>query len=220
MRTFEEYRSLFPKLYDEVKKIHDGSTRPHRGHGFADHNLPVALMAAIIAPDLRTADKAYVAGLLHSIDRWVEKEEFAPTILRCLELLPKGYFTSQEMEEIFDAVQKHDKKNAEDDSLTLQVLKDADRLINLEPVHIIRSAQWYHEIPAIEIEHLGGLNPDSKWGKARNVIDDFRFCLEWIPWLRVPKAIVRGEVLRTELEAFIVSCERIYHELGLAGKML
>lgn len=222
MRTFEEYRNLFPDLYNEVKRIHGESARPHRGHGFADHNLPVALMATRIAPDLRTADKAYVAGMLHSLDRWVEKGQmgFVTSIYRCLELLPTGYFTSQETEEILDAIVKHDRKNEDDDSLTLQVLKDADRLINLEPVHIIRAAQWYHEIPAIEIEHLGELNPASVWGKACNVIDNLRFTLEWISWLRIPKAKERGEELRTELEAFIVSCERIYHELGLAGKTL
>lgn len=220
MRTFEEYRNLFPDLHDEVKRIHNESVRPHRGHGFADHNLPVALMAAMIAPDLRTADKAYAAGMLHSIDRWVEKAAFEPTVRRCLKLLSKDYFTSQEMEEILDAVVKHDKKNEDDDSMTLQVLKDADRLINLEPVHIIRAAQWYHEVPAIEIDHLGRLNPASKWGKACNVVDNLRFTLEWIPWLRLPKAKARGEELRVEIEAFIASCERVYHELGLARKDL
>jgi hypothetical protein len=219
MRSFEEYRHLFADLYEAVKLGHLASARQHQGHGL-DHDVAVAQMTARIAPDQRTADKAWAAALIHSTDRVVEEGQLETILRQYLRHLPAAYFTAEELEEIFVAVMRHGEKNKDDDSLTLQVLKDADRLINLELLVTIRGAQFYPNIPAIELEHIGHKNPKSTYKGPCNSLDNMRTCLEWVEWIRLPKAKERVRKSAQRLEQFIEDCEAIYHELGLAGVKL
>lgn len=221
MRSFEEYRTLFAGTYNYVKKSHLESKHPHRGHGL-DHDVAVAQMAAIIAPDERTAEKAWVAGICHSADRVVGRDdkEFEILVRQYLSCLPDGYFESSEAEEILVAALKHSERNKDDDSLTLQVLKDADRLVNLQLLIVIRCGQFYPEIPSIELEHIGRMNPQSTFKYPCNSLDDLRNCFDWVDWLRIPEAKKRGGKLATSLCNYIREAEEPFYEMGLAGVVL
>lgn len=221
MRSFEEYRAVFSGLYQSVKKSHAESTHPHRGHGL-DHDAAVAQMGAIISQDNRTADKVWVAGMCHSADRVVGRDdkEFETLARQHLSCLPDGYFERSEVEEVLVATLKHGEKNKDDDSLTLQNLKDSDRLINLQLLVVIRCGQFYPEIPPIELEHIGRMNPNSTFKYPCNSLDDLRNCFDWVDWLRNPEAKRRGEKLAASLRRYIEEAEEPFYEMGLAGVVL
>jgi len=224
---FECYRSRFPTLYDAWELVHDASKRAHSGHG-KDHDAAVAMMTQRIAPDERTAEMAWVAGLLHSIDHLVGKESYEETLDS---LLTQVYmdFDPPEIAEIRDAVLKHNGRNEPSDSLTLVTLRDADRLINIQPLVIIRSGQFHPSIAAIELEHIGKnpggrLNPESTYHDPKSVRDALVSCLEWESdpnfCLRLPAAIEIGKRDFQYLREFLARCEEPFHNLGLAGVRL
>jgi hypothetical protein len=215
MPDFKEYRTRFKRLYAKVKALHQESSGAHRGHGL-DHDVAVAQMAALIAPDPRTGDKAWVAGLIHSTDHLVDKVILEST-LRDLVKRVDGYFTLAEREEIFVAAFKHWRLNEDDDSLTLQVLKDADRLVNLNVLTAIRGGQFLPNIPAIEINQLGRLNPKSTYSEPASVLDNVRYVHAFVQMSRTEKAKKMGEELGRKLEQFIKDAEQMYYDLDLAG---
>ena len=90
MKTFEEYRETFREFYELIAKSHRESQRPHRGHGL-DHDVTVAQIAAQIAPNAQIAEKAWCAGMPHSIDRMIERGNTVlveETIRNILSFLP------------------------------------------------------------------------------------------------------------------------------------
>ena len=222
-QLFETYRNRFAALYQAVLEGHKNAERPHRGHGL-DHDVTVAQLAATIAPDERTGEKAWVAALLHSTDRTVEKgnttkvESFIGVYLK---ELPEGYFSNTEVEEIFVAVMRHTELNQGDQSLTQQVLMDADRLANLQAAVIIRAGQFQPTIPALELQYLDSINPQSTYHEPKSVIDDLRANIrEYIPKLRLPQAISLGTKLGSRLQAYIDMVQDDYRSIGLDGVIL
>lgn len=228
-QTFEHYRQLFPDLYAAVKGFHLGSSRSNRGHGF-DHDVAVAQMAAQISPDEKTAEKAWVAGLLHTTDRLVENRAELEKVLQNHLLIVRDLFTAWEIDEIYQAVLRHDQPNRLGDTLTQQVLMDADRLVNLQPLIVARAGQHYPDMPAIELQYIGKqpveqrTNPASSYGRPMNVMDDVRGVLEWEHdpqfCLRIPAAIERGKEQFAYIREFLTRAEQAYAELGLAGMEL
>lgn len=227
MKKFEEYRATFTAFYNAVAKAHRNSARPHRGHGL-DHDVTVAQIAAMIAPDERTAEKAWCASLLHSIDRMVEKNEdkelFAKNVADAtasltINFLPPGYFTTEEEIEIWRAACRHGELNQEDQSITQQVLMDADRLANLQPAVVIRAGQFMPELPAFEFEYLAGeRNLETTYYNPKSVLDDLRNNIaEYVPKLRLPKAKELAAGYVATLEGFISALEKSYRDIGLVG---
>lgn len=224
-RAFQDYRTLFADLYESVGRMHVMSPNQHRGHGL-DHDVTVAQTAVLVAPDEKTADKAWVAAMIHSTDRLVEPAQLEPTLQMYAGKLVH-FFGPAEVTEILTAVKRHDKFNERDDSLTQQVLMDADRLVNLQPLLIVRAGQHYAHVPAIEVEHIGKENPNGRSNPAstfrepRNVLDDIRGSLEWESdpkfCLRLPEAKRRGAEYFQYLRDFIEKAETPYRELGLVG---
>lgn len=216
MREFKQYREQFADLYAAVKKNHQTSGHQHRGHGL-DHDAAVAQMGALIAPDDEWAKEAWAAGIIHSTDRiYPNKDEFDFAMRRYADILRKS-FKETEVGSIIVSVLVHSEKNNDGDSFLTKILKDADRLINMQPLIVTRGAQHTPEIPAIELEYLGRRNPASTFRNPCNCMDNLRHVIEWVSWLRLPKAKFLGQELADYLQDYINRAEKTYHELGLAG---
>jgi hypothetical protein len=185
-----------------------------------DHDVTVAMLAVRIAPDERTADKAWAAAMLHSIDRLIPKGDDPRSLTwSCGAELPSGFFSTSEVAEICEAACRHGEMNQPDQSVTQQVLQDADRLANLQLTVVIRSGQFQPEIPAFEFEFLSGKrNPASTYYEPRNILDDFRTMLiDYPPSLRTPAGKELGARYARDLQDFISKVEASYEELDLRG---
>ena len=213
----EQYQPRFTELYRYVKNLHAQSVTGERGHGL-DHDVLVAEFARYICPVESLLDKVWVAGMLHSIDRMVDESEVEKTIREALLLVSQ--FTDTEREEVFQAVLRHSERNQDDQSPIQIVLMDADRLANLQMVIAIRAAQFRPNIPPLEIEYLDGQNPASTYRDPRSILDDLRHCIEWVGWLRIPKAKEMGGELEKNICSYIEKVAEPYELLGLAGKKL
>ncbi len=217
MSAFEEYRERFQEFYDAVKRLHETSKRPHRGHGL-DHDVTVAALAIWLAPDARTAELAFCAGLLHSVDRIVEKGAYVRDIVAAhLEYLPSGYFTREELDDIFESVMRH-REPRDDDSLVQCVLMDADRLANIMLSVVIRAAQLYAEVPAMEFGYLAGRrNPRTTWDEPCSALDGVRVCYEMLHPMRTPRGRDLANRYAAQLAVFVAGVEKQYADLGLVG---
>ena len=227
MLTFGYYRDKFARLYEAVKAAHEQSATGHSGHGL-DHDVSVAMMAVLIAIESGMGKSqtdqtamAFVAGLIHSTDTVVGKDKEVRQLDFLLGHLPNG-FTSGQVAEIAEAVLRHTEfkdRNVETRKLTQRILMDADKLVNLNPLHIIRAGQHYPSIPAIELQFIGTRNPASTHHQPTSIIEDLYDSLEWIEpgWFHLPNAQRRAEKMSRQHRAFITEAEEMFHELGLAG---
>lgn len=216
MRTFEEYRERFRALHDAVKRLHESSKKPHRGHGL-DHDVTVAMLGVRVAPDARTAELAFCGGLLHSVDRIVEERIVREVLAAHLEYLPDGYFTPEELDDIFESVMRHEKPR-HDDSLLQQVLMDADRLANIMLSGALRAAQYFADKPALEFEYLAGeRNPTTTWDDACSALDGVRVTYQMLHPMRTPRGIDLAKRYAAQLAVFVAGVEEQYADLGLVG---
>ena len=216
--SFESQKNKFLDFYNKVKEGHHLSQRQHNGHGL-DHDVTVGQLVLAISPDNRTADKAWCAAMLHSTDRIVENGAVKDHMKECLQYLPVDFFTKEEVVEILEAALRHGELSQNDQSLTQQVLMDADRLANLMPAVIIRSGQFRPSIPAFEFEYLDGKpNPASTYREPKSILDDLRISItEYLPQFRVSMAIELAHRYARQLEAHIQSVEESNKELSLSN---
>lgn len=212
------YQPRFPVLYGHIKRMHLESTTGESGHGL-DHDVLVAEFAVFICPDPTYEDMVWVAGMLHSLDR-VVGDEAAPLAIRdALELL-RDHFTEAQRSEILDAVLRHSELNRDDQSFTQVVLMDADRLANLQMAIPIRAGQFRPSIPPLEMEYLDAMNPESTYRAPRSILDDMRHGLQWVAWLRTPKAKELGAEAERDIRTYLELVAKPYRLLGLADKKL
>jgi len=219
-----ERRNRFTGFFNRCITFHfelERGGKGHKGHGL-DHDLLVAQYAVLIAEDERTADKAWVAALVHSYDRFFDGtlSDTATEIDKALSYLPKGAFTADEIEEIRQAVLAHDRSNLPDDSPTKITLQDADRLSSAGPIVYIRSGQFNPTIPAIELGYTGlDRAPGSTYKAPRSCKDDLIGCLEWETdpkfGLRLPKAKEMGKKYFDFMRQFFSLLEGQFVETGL-----
>ncbi len=222
MKEFHCYKTLFAEFYQAIKEKHTSVGQRNRGHGL-DHDVTVAQIGVRIAPDERTADKAWVAGMLHSLDHLIEHDDkndpaVSGALATLLSHLPKDYFSSEEVGEIGQAALRHSELNRDDQSLTQQVLMDADRLANLQVSIMIRGGQYRPTIPPLEFEYLDKINPSSTYREPKNVLDNIRLNMsEYVPQLRLSKAKDMGRQYEARLKAYLQEIQKDYDELGLKG---
>ncbi|HUD03990.1 MAG TPA: hypothetical protein VMR73_00670 [Candidatus Paceibacterota bacterium] len=219
MHTFNEFREIFADFYLVIKEGHEKLQIKHRGHGL-DHDVTVAMLAVHIAPDKRSGSMAWCAAMIHSTDRIVTADDNVSVrklMQTYLVKLPKGHFTPDEIEEIFTAALNHSEKNKDGQSLTQQILMDADRLANLMLSLTIRGGQFRPEIPALEFEYLAGKpNPRATYPIPSSVLDNIRINItEYIPQLRLEKAKKIGKEYAADIERFIATTESQYRDIGL-----
>lgn len=223
MHSFTSLRTAFPGLYRAVKEAHAASPHAHQGHGL-DHDVAVALTAARLAgEDGHLVEKAFAAGLMHSTDRLAGDATDA-ALDRYLSLLPPR-FTPEDASEIKEAVLRH--MEYKDHNLatrkpTQKLLMDADKLVNMNPLIVIRAGQFRSNIPAIEVEFVGTRNPVSTYRRPTSVIEDLYGAIEWIEpgWFHYPAAEEKARALGMKLQQYIRDCESLYTELGVAGAVL
>ncbi len=220
--TFLELRARFDDLFTKVNHVRIKSRNTHRGHS-AEHDALVAMIATRIAPDPRTAEKAFVAGILHSLDR-VAGDEFESILDECLTQLVPNQFTPSESDEIRDAVVRHGehKDAAGVRSLTLITLMDADKLANMQLLAIARAGQFYPDVPVIETEFVSMRNPNSTYHSPTSIIENLWGFVEWGEpgWLQLPEAKRMGVVLAARMREFILLAEAPYKEFGIAGHVI
>jgi hypothetical protein len=173
---------------------------------------------------------AFAAGLMHSTDRKVPADVYVPTLHVFLALCPQ--FTATQKEVILEAVMRHDEykdKEVRTRSLIQQALMDADKIINLQALVIIRSARFNRDIPAIEPQFIGKRkagarynNPASTYRTPTSVLEDLRGCSEWAEpgWMHFDAAYEEAARLAKLIDTFIDESERVYIEMGLAGHKL
>jgi hypothetical protein len=226
--NLQHYYTRFMPLFEAVEADDLASTKPHSGHGFWDHDVVVAMMATLIALNPRTGDMAFIAGLIHSTDRKVENDKIDETLDRYLQLVTSD-FSPSELALIKEAVMRHDEfkeENVETRSLVQKTLMDADKIINLETLVIVRSGQFQPFIPAVEPQWIGRKddgarynNPASTYREPTSVLEVLRGCVEWAEpgWIHFEKSQRRVDTLAKKLQDFIDDAERIYIELGIAG---
>jgi hypothetical protein len=221
MPTFDKLRAKFGRFYDLVRSTHQEGAEVNRGHDLL-HDVTVGQYAVLLAPDVRTAEKAWIAALCHSQDYLVgrNKKRFRERVRYLLAQLPKD-ITKLERREIEDAAIRHGEKNRDDQSLTQQVLMDADRLAILMMGVTFRIGQGSPHIPVVQLEHLEAVNPESSYANPKSCLDDLRWCInEFLPQFRIPKARDLAEKKIAQLKQFIEHVCAEYRGLGLTDVAL
>ena len=221
MKSFQEFKACFPALWAFTLDLH---RKPpfesvcHLGHTEV-HDAPVIALVGKIAPDERTALKAQVAAALHTYDHLVSKEHVRSYMERALSLIPKGFFTEEELEEILMAALRHKELNKDDgsQSLTQQVLMDADRLANLMLVTTLNLARCPTKRPVLELDHLTLNNPATTYRDPKSVLDEVRTHYAYLPMFRMEKAREMAESYTNALKAFETQLADQFKELGLSG---
>lgn len=215
-QVFERNGKKFFRVFEAVKQLHEKEVSP--GHGI-DHDLMVAQYAAIISGDERVGEMLWVAGLLHSLDRFqCNLEEELGSLLG---LLPEGEFSYDEIGQIRVAVLEHGKKNSDDDGPVAVALKDADRLANLGAITLIRSGQFFHNKPACKMDSLHGPHPGGNYKNPTCSLDDVYYMMEWESkegvCLRLPRAKEMARRRCDFMRVFLAFVQSEFEEAGLAG---
>lgn len=184
---FVRNKEKFGNLYLKIKKIHESiiarGASTH-GHGF-DHDLMVAQYGFLISENNRKGELAWIAGMMHSLDRHFSPQIEMDIINECLGVVE---LFEIEKDDIKIALDKHSKPNDPLDSALLIALKDADRLANIGAINLIRGGQHRPNIPACIPETLGALHPDSTFKNLKSCYDATFYNLGWEQMLRLPKA--------------------------------
>ncbi|KND46796.1 MAG: hypothetical protein AB201_03355 [Parcubacteria bacterium C7867-006] len=227
-KAFVELRDRYRPLYDARVALHERLLEakvPMIGHDFFGHDLPVAQTCLLIHEDKSACERAWVAALLHSLDRLMSPQEEEDTLTELLSLVSEKVMGTEVKKEIRLALRNHDKANGENDSLTQQILQDADRLANAQSIILIRAGQFTSTVPAVELGHLGfARHPESSYRNTRSTHDDLIGVLEWDPegpeacapfCLRLPKAIEFGRPHFAYIRDWIRRVQSDFAVLGL-----
>ncbi|MEK7598915.1 MAG: hypothetical protein AAB474_00480 [Patescibacteria group bacterium] len=222
----EKVIKIFPGLW---KAIYDRHVKANMSTGGHDpfHAARAGQHAFNIAEDQATARLAAIAGLCHNADRILQhelkigKKEVPEEIIADLvnKWLDEIDLHAEERSIIIGAVLKHSLPNDPDDSQVLVALRDADRLINLEPDEIIRSGQ-FHKVPAVDpIYWLS--DPAATFKEPRSVIKDLSHCAEWGNFndpkfgIRLPKAQALAAKHAKFMLDYIERVKEVWEEAGL-----
>lgn len=217
MLEMKDTYGIFYEAFVQMHKDLVANGGGHAGHG-VDHDLMVASYCLIIAEDEKVSKMAWVAGLLHSIDRFFGV--MSEVMINFMLNIVSNDFDELELAEIKTAILRHDKPNALDDSLTQIILQDADRLANLGPIALIRSGQCHPTLPAIELEATGvGWAKGSTYKIPLSCKDELLGHLEWETGprfgLRTEKAKKIGKKYFDFLREFFELTNKQFIETGL-----
>lgn len=225
--------NLFPGLARVVKEAHERVGLTNGGHDF-DHALRVAQMALRVAwpEDQEFAKLAGASGLLHNNDRILERElrlksenisrveDVAVVAMTQVMLSGVGGFSEEDGRLIIEAVVNHGSKpNSFDDHLVSVALADADRLINMEPDVIIRSAQHHADILSLDPVYIEA-SPGANYRDPKTVAWDVANCITWSaetgPYIvRLPLARELAQERASYLREFLAMVKRMRADLGL-----
>lgn len=205
----------FPKLIETVWADHEARGALGGAHNPL-HAIFVAQYGVLIsdAPWLQRC--SFVAGICHNVDRiYRENKELVKHIVSGYLETTGILLSAHEKELILDAVLEHSKKNDPDDNPVTVVLKDADRLGNIGPLHWIRAGQFRPTIPPVDPRFITTSDPTATFRDPKSVLQDITNTLEWESWLRMPKAKELGKPMFDEIRRFIANIEHQFRILGL-----
>ena len=178
-------QQLLPELYEVVRRAHK-KARMQQGHGFDSHVNRVAAVAGKCA-ELQWRKMTVAAGLCHSADRLLAKKmklpsrrevpvEYVENLL--WEWLKATNFTAGDKSIIVQAVLRHERPNNLADHPVQIALQDGDRVVNAALDVIIRSGQFRHKLPVIDMELLLD-DQRGKYNSRLTVVADLVDCLDW-----------------------------------------
>jgi len=182
------------------------------GHNFY-HAFMVAQYGFLIAEDPETAILGWVACLCHNTDHMFHKDQVEHIVRYYLD---EGTgFTALQKDLVLEAVLEHSKKNDSKDNPVTVVLKDADRLGNIGPLHWLRSAQFRPTIQEVDPRYIRETDPTATFKNPKSIIHDIKETLLWESWLRLPKARKLGKPMFDEIRKFLKNIESQFEILGL-----
>jgi hypothetical protein len=228
-RKFVELRGKHEIFYMARVALHEKHLEakvPMIGHDLFGHDHAVAQTCLLIHDDQRAMELAWLAAMVHSLDRLIKNPDSEVIKTRgLLELLKHSGITEEEIEEIWIATRRHDKENSEEDSLIQMILQDADRLANAQSIIILRSGQFTSIVPPVELGFLDfKRNPKGNYKSPASGHDDLLSVLEWDPegpealpqyCLRLPKAIEFGRPHFAFVREWIMRVKHDFTVLGL-----
>jgi len=213
-----EPRELLEKYAGLVKTVRSD----HRKQGFVGshhdflHALMVAHYAVMIAEDDFIAELAWLAGVCHNTDHiFPNLSEFEHRRQISDYLVHWTGLDSESSKKVLTAVMLHSKLNDPNDDQVTMTLKDADRLANLGPNVIIRSGQYYYRLPAFNPFFVAEFDPTSTYRNPKSVLRDIMSSLEWVDWLRLPKARELAKPYADFLQQFRALIQHQLREVGL-----
>ncbi len=187
----------FPSVVQRVRSDHRRNPRTTPGHDWY-HALSVAQYAQRIAESEDVGRLAWVAGICHNTDRLFQlDDDGVEPIVQVY--LSESSLTKHERHLIVDAVLEHSKKNTISDSVVTIILKDADRLANLDASHLVRTGQFKPCIPVVDLRFMHYQDPTATFQDPKSHLRNLQHTLEWETWMRLPKA----QALAAEKCAFI-----------------
>ena len=204
-KMLEKYKDLFQAVQAIREKL-----SYNQSHGL-DHDLFVAQYGYLIADDERIGELAWVAGIMHSLDRLTAHEDVIQKIFLCL----PNSISSEEKKLIQEALRDHSKLNDPADNPVTVVLKDADRISNIGPLDLIRLGQQRNDIPPIIIGYCDEFSPGSTFKKHNSAWEAIHYNLEWRDMLRCSKAVEMSKLFFAFFEFCIVLQTNQLREIGL-----
>jgi len=219
--TPEYMQQIYPVFFSTMCEFHLKNETWGTGHDLV-HDLQVSGYAVRIAQEefpteFELAAHVWFAAMLHSTDRFVAKEGHAQWLS---EAIP-GDILRDDHEEILDAVLEHGKPNNEKDSRVCVILKDADKLANINPMVLLRSAQFRPGLPTHDPRHLEMTRaPGSTYRKPRSVLDDIFGCTEWESWLSTNTAKKLGAPYFAYLKKTFSLTKKAHLESGITPEVL
>lgn len=199
-QIWKKYKELIKLVKEDHEEVFCG------GHPFS-HAVITAQYAAILAESINfEIEVAWIAGLLHNADHYSKK------VASYLEKL-LGETTSFDIgikALIITAILNHSGLNDSNDTLLLKILRDADKLANIDSDLPIRCGQFRPNLPIFEPEYVRTPNPESTYQNPTSIVEDLRLSMEWqgddskgIPWINLDKTRKMAKPLFARLQTFI-----------------
>lgn len=209
--------SIFHDLVEMVRQDHHNKKALlGSGHSF-EHALMVGQYCLQIEEDPLAKQLAWIAALCHNTDRLFPEYDSYVVSIRVSRYLSETNLTSKQRALIIEAVLRHSQRPVLSDNLITVVLMDADKLANLGCQAIIRSGQFRHNLPVIDLRYLSERPPGTSFTAPGSVYWDLLGHLEWGEpgWLRTPKAIELAKPLIKEHRDFLEGLVKQYQDTGL-----
>ncbi len=170
---------------------------------------------------------AGLAGLCHNADRikqaelQVGRRDVSPDSV--IELT-KGWLDHTDLGEferssVIQAVLKHDGRNLREDPAVQVALMDADRVVNLGLLVVLRAGQYCHDLPVVDYEHFLS-DPEATYKNPKSALFEFSLCLEWMDpmspyYVRTRMARQMGEERASRLRWYITQVKKQLIEDGV-----
>ena len=218
---------IFPKLW---KKVYERHLKSNILSGCHDpfHAARVGQRALNIAENEEIAELSGIAGLCHNADRILQhdlragREDIPEENVSALvnEWLDSTNLSEENRSLVLDAVLKHSLPNNPNDSRVLIALKDADRLVNMEPDAIMRAAQFFPDFPVVDPIHWLS-DPEATFKEPKSVIRGLSQNTEWGNFedpkfgIRLPKAQILARKHAAYLLDYIERVKEVWEQAGL-----